>query len=289
MIAQILIPSSQWLFFKIYTGTKSADKVLREIIKPYTDTLIKKKIIEQCFFIRYNDPNFHIRLRLNISGVNSFNEIFQYFNKYFSESVNNGLIWNIQLDTYKREIERYGSVTMESCESYFAIDSQSVIELIDAIYDYPNSDELRWLSGLVMLDDMLDMFCSSIEEKKAQIKIISDSFCKEHGIDSSKYFKPLKTKYRENKKEIEVFLKHEFDDKEIFNVLDRRKLALKPIASKIMENSIKYTDVPVMSILQSLIHMTMNRLFRANNRLCETVEYSLLAEYYTSVIARSKK
>lgn len=289
MIEQVLIPSSEWVYFKIYTGTKSADKILREIIKPYADALIGENMISEYFFIRYTDPNFHIRFRLKITNENSFNAVFQNFNKYFSVGIDSGLIWNIQLDTYKREIDRYGYATMESCESYFSVDSQYEIALLEVIDTYTNSDELRWLCGLVMLDDMLDMFCSTIEEKREHIKRISDGFCKEHGMETAKFFKPLKTKYRENKKVIEEFMKLQYNNEEVLDILKRRKLALTPFANKITEDSPKNNNLSALNILPSLIHMTMNRLFRANNRLCETVEYFLLTEYYTSVIARSKK
>ena len=289
MIERVLIPSSNWIYFKIYTGTKSADKILREIVKPYVNALVEDNAINEYFFLRYSDPNFHIRLRLSLKDENSFNSVFQNFNKYFSERIENGLIWNIQLDTYKREIERYGSATMESCECYFAVDSQYTIELLDIIDTYTNSEELRWLSGLGLLDDMLDLFCPTLEDKKERIKRISNGFCKEHGIETAKFFKPLKTKYRENKKIIEEFLEHEYKNEEVLDVLKRRKESLKSITDEIIDGAPINTNISAEYILTSLIHMTMNRLFRANNRLCETVEYFLLTEYYTSVIARSKK
>lgn len=49
MLKRNLIPGSEWLYCKLYTGTKSADKILVEIIKPYTERLKSLGLITDCF------------------------------------------------------------------------------------------------------------------------------------------------------------------------------------------------------------------------------------------------
>ena len=66
MIQRKFIPGSQWLYFKIYTGVKTADEVLAHTIRPFLRELYAERWIDGSFFIRYNDPDFHIRLRLHI-------------------------------------------------------------------------------------------------------------------------------------------------------------------------------------------------------------------------------
>ena len=57
---RIFIPGSQWLFFKLYTGTQSADVLLAEQIGPLMKRLRDCGAIDDFFFIRYTDPLFHL-------------------------------------------------------------------------------------------------------------------------------------------------------------------------------------------------------------------------------------
>jgi len=57
------IPGDAWVYYKIYTGAKTSDILLTEIIKPVAEKLIEQELIDQWFFIRYADPKHHIRVR----------------------------------------------------------------------------------------------------------------------------------------------------------------------------------------------------------------------------------
>lgn len=57
------IPGSVWLYYKLYTGPKLADKILALYILPIINQLYEHRLIDLFFFIRYNDPDFHIRIR----------------------------------------------------------------------------------------------------------------------------------------------------------------------------------------------------------------------------------
>lgn len=57
MIQRKFIPGSQWLYFKIYTGVKTADEVLAHTIRPFLRELYAERWIDGSFFIRYNDPD----------------------------------------------------------------------------------------------------------------------------------------------------------------------------------------------------------------------------------------
>ena len=72
MIQRKFIPGSQWLYFKIYTGVKTADEVLAHTIRPFLRELYAERWIDGSFFIRYNDPDFHIRLRLHIDRFENY-------------------------------------------------------------------------------------------------------------------------------------------------------------------------------------------------------------------------
>jgi hypothetical protein len=123
-------PYSNWVYVKIYTGNKTADKILSNQIWKICNELIKQKVIKKWFFIRYADPKNHIRLRFNLTDSNSFNELNNTLNKNFSNLVKSGLIWKIQTDTYQRELERYGNDSIEISEDFFYINSQITLEIL---------------------------------------------------------------------------------------------------------------------------------------------------------------
>jgi hypothetical protein len=129
-------PYSHWVYFKIYTGTKTADKILANELSKAIAKLQKQEIINKWFFIRYADPKKHIRLRFNLASEHSFNELNKTLNYYLSPLVQSSLIWKIQTDTYQRELERYGSDSMELSETVFFINSKNSIELLNPDYAF---------------------------------------------------------------------------------------------------------------------------------------------------------
>jgi thiopeptide-type bacteriocin biosynthesis protein len=63
-VQRLFLPADQWLYYKIHTDIKTADQVILEAIVPAVNQLFSNQHIAKWFFIRYSDPEFHIRLRL---------------------------------------------------------------------------------------------------------------------------------------------------------------------------------------------------------------------------------
>lgn len=72
MIRRKFIPGSRWLYFKIYTGIKTADEVATRTLLPLLREWYEAKLIDDWFFIRYTDPDFHLRLRLLVARPEQF-------------------------------------------------------------------------------------------------------------------------------------------------------------------------------------------------------------------------
>ena len=70
----------------------------------------------------------------------------------------------------------------------------------------------------------------------------------------------------------------------ILQVLNERKTHMIQIFKLIN----KELDIDIDDYLSSITHMTINRLFITNNRLCELVIYDYLYRFYDSIIARLK-
>ena len=67
-----------------------------------------------------------------------------------------GEIWNVQLDTYVRELERYGGATgMPLCERIFQADSEAVLSIVEALSGDAGADA-RWRLALAGIDRLHD-------------------------------------------------------------------------------------------------------------------------------------
>ena len=140
-VQRLYIPGDKWLYFKIYTGIKTADNIIAKEIFVIIKRLHKQKIIDKWFFIRYSDPQFHLRIRLLMKDQNQSGEILQLFYSSLIALNKNNMFWKIQLDTYNRELERYGEHLIEEAESVFYADSECILSLIKKI---SNNDNYRW-------------------------------------------------------------------------------------------------------------------------------------------------
>src|SRR5262249_17411957 len=58
-----LFPGSSWLYLKIYCGRATADAVLRDHLAPVIAAATERRVADRWFFLRYADPDPHLRLR----------------------------------------------------------------------------------------------------------------------------------------------------------------------------------------------------------------------------------
>lgn len=285
---RIFIPGSEWAYFKIYTGTKTGDSILKNELYSFVEEMIGENLIDKWFFIRYSDPDFHLRLRLHLKEPYDFTCIFKRFYVILSPLVTSGFIWNIQCDTYLRELERYGFNSILYVEEFFYIDSVFIIKLLHSFGEII-PEQKRWKLALVLIDSLLSAFSLSLSQRKELLRSLADSFKNEFGYTHHQATKPLNDKYRFYRNDIEEIMLWENDATETICIINARMQAIHSIAEKLidMERS-NELEIPIRILLKSLIHMTMNRWFKSKNRLHEMVIYDFLAKYYTSRFERKK-
>lgn len=286
------IIGSKWVYYKIYTGAKTSDLLLADIIKPISVDLIDKGIIDKWFFIRYADPKHHLRVRFHCPYKKGIHQVINNLNKSLSNLFDEDLVWKIQLDTYVRELERYGEDTMELSESLFYYDSKCIVGFLDLI-EGDEGEELRWLFGLRAIDFLLDSFEFDIQKKLGLLEKLKNAFGEEFRMGRP-LKKQLDDKYRSERDNIEHFMSFSKEDEPdyavLLDILEEKKQNIQIISSEII-NTIRQNEsaLTLDSLMGSYIHMLMNRLFKSKNRLNEMVCYDFLYRYYRSFIARNQK
>ncbi|MCW3108050.1 MAG: Lantibiotic dehydratase domain protein, partial [Segetibacter sp.] len=91
---------SEWVYYKLYCGVVSADKILVNQVFPLIQKLKKEGVIKNAFFIRYADPDLHLRLRFQVTKKESLEDVINVTRHMFSKSEQLELIWKIQTETY---------------------------------------------------------------------------------------------------------------------------------------------------------------------------------------------
>jgi len=288
-IQRTFIPGSEWLYIKLYTGNKTADKILVKVIAPVIKELQKQNVIDKWFFIRYADPDFHLRVRFHLPDVNLTGKVIVILHEKLKYYVKHNLVWKIQYDTYNRELERYGNDLIEESEDLFRIDSDCALLLVGKLNVLPD-ENYRWMIALKMMDSFLSAFSYDLSQKAIFFTQRSEAFKREFGFNEHNA-KQFNTKYREHKKTVEAILKESITDANVLSLylpLKKYVRQLGPITQTIKRKSEKRKDISIESLVGSYIHMMLNRLFRSKNRKHELVLYDFMRRYYKSELARGK-
>lgn len=290
-VQRSFIIGDSWLYYKLYTGPKTADLILTEIINPLAEKLLENNFIDQWFFIRYADPKHHIRVRFHYNNPAHVSEIVNTFHTPFKEYIEEDLLWKVQLDTYQRELERYGTRTMELSEELFFHDSKMIVDFISLI-EGDEGEEIRWLFGIRALENLLNSFQYTDEEKLHLMNTLKTNFGNEFGM-SRPLKKQLDAKYRASRGKISDFMVFTREDNPdyapILDILDAKTLTTEKTAQGILSHKENDSlEMELDNLMSSYIHMLMNRLFKSNNRLHEMVCYDFLHRYYTSEWAKKK-
>lgn len=276
----IFLPGSTWLYFKIYCGVKASDHILDSLCEK-CQGLIENQFIDKWFFLRFADPDYHIRLRLN--GQQDFhNTALNALLPLLSQLKSEGQIIGYSINSYERELNKYPICIAPECEDFFFHDSNSIIKILHLL-SFNFGDKRSWLVALKSIDVFLNDFGLSLSSKLMFVKEAATYYFAEFGLSKDKKFvKSVNRKYAENKALIEGLLcADEFADFSDFkNVFTIRSSELSPIVSQIKS---KIGDsISLNELIGNLLHMHFLRFFKTKQRLKEAIVYKTLQLYYVS-------
>ena len=285
-------PGSEWLYVKLYTGTATADHVLRDVVGPAVQELLRSGAAEGWFFIRYGDPDWHLRLRFYGDPEKLRTEAFPALQSAVAPLLNDGRLWRLQLDTYEREVERYGGACgIVLAERLFHADSDAVLEILELLEEGDAGAEERWRLALRGIDALLADFQFDLATKRAMLKHLREAFVKEFRADE-KLKAQLSDKFRKERTSLETLLDPARDAESPlapgFAVLRGRSARLAPIIAELQRcERAGQLSAPLAEIATSYLHMHVNRILRAAHRAQELVLYDFLAHLYESQAARA--
>jgi thiopeptide-type bacteriocin biosynthesis protein len=286
-IQRYYAPGSECLSLKIYAEHSIAELVLVQTLGPFLQAYKQQGLLKKWFFIRYGDPDWHLRLRVFGEPAVLCGTILPQLQQKLSPLLYSQRINKIEACTYQREVERYGgNSAIELAEQVFQTDSVFVLESLSLVRRYDES--VRWRMALLGVNDILTAFEYDSMQKLKLISELRHSFGQEF-YEDTQLRNQLGKKYRESQAQIKA-------DFQISTVQTNEPLSqsmaiartkflfqLQPIAQKILVlHRQGQLNCSIDTLLHSLLHMFNNRIFKARGREQEFVVYDFLRRFYLS-------
>ena len=285
-------PGSEWLYFKLYTGTSTADQILCEVVRPVARHALAAGAADLWYFIRYRDPAWHLRVRLHGDPARLNREILPMMQAAAADLLARDRLWKLQIDTYDREVERYGGPQgIVLAEKIFHLDSEAVVEILGSL-EGDEGATARWLLALCGIDRLLDDLGFAGEEKVRQAQAMRDSsFHQLHGNPQLR--DQMADRLRRERPRLEKLLAGDPGDDPMLAhglaMLTERSRRLAPVAAVLRsEIAADRLTAPLASLAGSFCHMFTNRLLRSEGPSHEVLLYDFLHRLLQSKAARAQ-
>lgn len=235
-------PGGDWLYVSIYLGKSKVENFL---IHHLFGAL--KKMALPWFYVRYQDPLNHLRVRIEVKERDLWNKVLLEFEKILQFWMERGFVKKFEICSYEREVERYGgSDLIETVEKLFCADTLSTLSLLYNI-------SMQRISVPLIARQTISIICflKGFEFNDSQIICLL-----EKNIKNRKNL----AGYREHK----TFLLSYFQEttppspvhvlfQESYNLSRQAKHAF-------LEKSAHLNRIHMFEIVDSLLHMHCNRL-----------------------------
>lgn len=292
-------PGSPWLYVKLYAGTAGAERVLREVVGPTIRSALASGAAEEWFFVRYADPDWHIRLRLRGVPGRLLAEVAPAIHDLATPLLEDGSASRVQIDTYEPELDRYGgSLGLELSERLFWVDSEAALAIVESSIGDTLGD-VRWRLCLCGMDRLLQDLGLAPEAQCAVLERARRSLASELQVDRA-LERSLGDRYRRERSALAALLARGADPGESGvsggSPIARGLASLRRRSERLAEigAALRAADregalqVPLADLAGSYLHMSANRILRADARAQELVLYDFLARVVRSRMARGR-
>jgi thiopeptide-type bacteriocin biosynthesis protein len=271
IVDRVRPPGSDWLFAKLYCPRAFEDDLLTGPVAELCQQAIAMGAANDWFFLRYTDPEPHLRLRFRGRSERLTGELMPHLCVWADGLFADGLCTRLCFDTYDRELERYGGTAgTAAAEAVFGADSRAVIEMLRLSREGLLGMDLTSLAVL-SIDDLLTGLGASEAERvdwyreRASSRTVAGD------------------EYRRRKDALRGLLG---DPEQIRNqpggdalarVLAARRNELEPIARRLDAlTAAQELSQPKSMLFRSYVHLHCNRLL-AGDRSAEEQVLGLLA------------
>jgi len=131
-VARHFPPGGEWAFVKLYTAVAQQDDVLTGPLQALLADLREHDLVDGWFFVRYADPQPHLRLRFH-AAAGAAPTLLSKCAAWAADQVHAGWASEAALAGYARELERYGGPdAIAAMERVFQAGSETTVRLLAA-------------------------------------------------------------------------------------------------------------------------------------------------------------
>ncbi len=285
-------PGSEWIYYKLYLAPKLADRILAECLKPLVKDLRDSSLIKKWHFIRYNDPDFHLRVRFNLVDQDQYEETIMLVNKTLRNFYEDGILRSVQTHDYVREIERYGSWT-PAIEELAGRQSQWIADFIHEAYiQHGNvSEKTRFQASVWQYFQLMKAF--DIDDS-VHVELTGNSFrnFKEEfriGVEQLRKLKKENQKKRQwiqevwdNDRNSGLNWKLNFVSGKNFEDGGHHYIKEKNLQSPL-------SILEIRNMIWNLFHLFVNRVYIEKARWEEFLIYMELSQFLKSILRKEKE
>jgi lantibiotic biosynthesis protein len=250
-------PGSQWLFVKLYCPRNLENDVVPESMLTFAENVVAAGLADSWFFIRYSDPDSHIRLRFHGSPQRLSGQLFTSVCAWAGGLMAEGLCLKFAFDTYEQEIERFGGAAgMAAAEELFSADSRGSAGLLHELKrkSWPH-DEVTLLA--LSIDGLLSAIGFDEAERLRWYRSQTNARAADIGAE----FRQRKNVLRSVLGQPQQFLASFPGGSEIASILARRQAALAPVAQRLRELAAQeILRRPLDALCASFVHLHVNRM-----------------------------
>ena len=280
------LPGGEWLYAKIYASQIAIDEIVAMHLPKFIES--------HCpgvpyFFVRYKDRDNHLRLRFRCDSGHQQHNIQDALQEWMRGLQVVDLVKEAQFDSYERELDRYGGRrALSLCEEYFYHDS---ILATCAVSEAFCNEDVRWLFALTSAYEVMADFNLSLEKRLDILTRLRSGYGQEYA-ENAELRRMLGRRYQENKSKINQLLSvaEEYSDSPnagITSAVRKRRQSTQAVV-----NELKHLDErgelsrPLTSIVESIMHMSVNRILLTKPREHELVIYDFLRRHTLSQLTQ---
>ena len=270
------VPGSEWLYYKLYIHSSRANAMIKDNLIPVINKLKKQGLITHWFLVRYNDPDFHLRVRFKIHPKHS-GHILTQLERRLSIMAYTGVINRYNIGTYTREIERYKPHLISLCEQHFCKSTELVVWWLSTT-DFLDSNIFYYqpcFSGIITIVREFGYAEMEITAIFEQLYFSMD--------DRLQFNRSIRKSIQKSYRSQKTTIKSYFDINESNKTFSGFVTSIKELSKASM--SLSYKDRQQLCV--DLIHMHLNRLLTSNSLFQEAIIYYSVWQIYRSKIARA--
>lgn len=271
-------PGSDWLYLTLSGPRIGQDELVAGPLRRFAEAVVASGHADSWFFLRYSDPDPHLRLRLHGEPHTLMAQALPSVVTWAAGLIASGSLTRAGLEVYERELERYGGPEgIDVAEAIFAADSTATAALLDLTRE----------PGEVAID-RVDLTVLSVDELLAGLGLDEAARLSWY-TQAAPPPRESSAAYRERSSQLRALLggdgavlgpRHNV----VLDLLAQRSAALNPLGVRLTQlHDSGRATLPVATLARSFVHLHCNRL--GVDPVTERIVLGLLRRTRASLVA----